>query len=395
MLNRNLIILFCSQVIFVTGTVVLVTIGGIAGSGMAPDPNWATLPVAFMVVGTALSTVPTSLLMQHIGRRNGFCVGVLIAVAGALLASYALETSSFALFCGATIMIGASIAFSQQFRFAAAENVTPDRVSYAVSFILLGSIIGAILSPIIVNYAAGADAQSPFRLAFRVMAGVYLIAGALLYFLQQTVVDEVSDDTTSSGRPWRQLVGQPVFITAVLAGVVGQGLMTYVMTATPISMSVTDGFSIQDTSSVVRSHVIAMYLPALFTPFLIDRFGLHRIMLAGIVVFAITLGVGLLGHHYLHYSASMILLGVGWNFLFVSGTTMLTQAYAPEERFRAQATNDFCVFSGSACASLLAGTVMHTFGWESMLISGIPFLLLMLAVMVWQRRVTQRRAQAV
>ena len=391
LLSRNLLILFGCQVLFVTGTVVLVTIGGIVGYELAPDPSIATLPVALMVVGTALATIPAALLMQKIGRRLGFLVGVTVAGSGAVVATQALALSSYILFCVSTYLIGSSLAFSQQFRFAAAESVAPDRVSYAISFILIGSIIGAVLSPELVSISAAHDPESPYTLAFTIMIGLYIVGAILILGFRGNPISE-ADQKAAPARPFGEVARQPLFVTAVLGGVVGQGVMTYVMTATPISMNIGDGFSIQETSEVVRAHVIAMYLPSLFTPFLISRFGLQRIMLLGVVTLAITLSVGLAGHHYLHYTASMVLLGVGWNFLFVSGTTMLTQSYRPSERYRSQATNDFCVFGGSALASLMAGTVMHTLGWEGMLLSAVPFLVVMLGAVFWLRRSERLRS---
>ena len=186
-------------------------------------------------------------------------------------------------------------------------------------------------------------------------------------------------------RPLSDVIRQPAFATAVLAGMVGQGVMTYVMTATPISMNVADGHSLTDTAEVIRAHVVAMYLPSLVTPFFIARLGLRRVMGVGVVCMVATVAIGLAGKHLLHYWFALVLLGVGWNFLFVAGTTMLTQTYRPSERFKAQATNDFSVFGASAAASLLAGTVLHVLGWNLLLMSAVPALLLMAVAIVMLR----------
>jgi hypothetical protein len=185
---------------------------------------------------------------------------------------------------------------------------------------------------------------------------------------------------------------QPRFLTAVLAGVVGQGVMTYIMTATPIAMNVDDGFSIRQTSEVIRGHVVAMYLPSLVTPMLISRFGVEKVMAVGVAAFGATLLIGLAGHQLLHYWFALVILGVGWNFLFVSGTTMLAGTYKPAERFRAQAANDFAVFSTSAMASLLAGVTLHMMGWNLLLASTVPALLAMLCGLVWLLRRTPGQA---
>lgn len=383
LLRRNLLLLFASQVIFVSGTVVLVTVGGIIGHSLAPSPSLATLPVALMVVGTALATVPAAMSMQAWGRRWGFLLGTSLALSGATLAHFAIAAQSFLLFCCATGCMGSALGFSQHFRFAAAESVAPPTVSYAVSFILMGSILGAIAAPEIIGLSARLTPGAPYTNVFLILISMYLVAAVLLVSTRNVILKE--SDTGQQARSFAAVVRQPMFITAVMAGMVGQGAMTYVMTATPISMNIAEGYSILETSEVIRAHVIAMYLPSLVTPFLITRFGLTTMMTTGALVMGATLIVGLQGHHIMHYWWSMVLLGVGWNFLFVSGTTMLTQTYQPEERFKSQAVNDFGVFGASAMASLLAGSVLHAMGWEALLMSVIPALLAMLAAVIWLR----------
>lgn len=383
LINRNLLLLFGCQVVFVSGTVTLVTIGGIAGHEIAPNPGLATLPVALMVVGTALATIPAAMSMQALGRKGGFLVGVGLAVSGALLAQWAIGQQAFVWFCIATALIGSSLAFSQHFRFAAAESVPEAAVSFAVSFLLIGSIIGAIAAPEIIAYSAQANAQQPYAEVFSVMLLLYAVAAVLV--LGQRHQLQIEEAAQSTPRPLGVVVKQPMFVAAVCAGMVGQGVMTYVMTATPISMNVVDAFSLVQTSEVIRAHVIAMYLPSLVTPFLIARFGLPIMMGLGTCLFIVTMLIGLAGHHLFHYWWSMVLLGVGWNFLFVSGTTLLTQSYRPSERFRSQAVNDFGVFGASALASLLAGTVLHAWGWEALLYSAFPALAAMFVVLYWWR----------
>lgn len=382
--QRNLVLLFTAQVIFVSGTVVLVTIGGIVGHNFAPSPAFATLPVALMVVGTALATIPAALTMQAWGRRWGFLLGVSLAASGAGLAHLAVGVQSFWLFCAATTCMGSALGFSQHFRFAAAESVPTKSVSYAISFILMGSILGAFAAPEIIAYSNSLASANPYDSVFLLLVGLYVIAAILVVGTRNVIISSGGAATTS--RPFSEVVRQPIFITAILAGMVGQGVMTYVMTATPISMNVSEGYSIVETSEVIRAHVIAMYLPSLVTPFLITRFGLSTMMVVGAVAMSVTLGVGLSGHHLMHYWWALVLLGVGWNFLFISGTTMLTQAYRPEERFKSQAVNDFSVFGVSALASLLAGAMLNTLGWEALLMSALPALVCVLIVVAWLRR---------
>lgn len=392
-LNRNLLILFVCQLVFVSGTVILVTVGGLVGYQLAPDPSIGTLPVALMVVGTACATIPAAMTMQRFGRRIGFWLATLIAACGAGCAVWALGQHSFVLFCVGTTMVGSSLGFSQQFRFAAAESVELQHVSYAVSFILLGSIVGAIVGPGLVTYAAQAQPDNPYQLAFQAAIGLYAVAAVVLIGLQglQPQAD-TADQPVVPARPVLAILSGPKLLTAVMAGVVGQGVMTYIMTATPISMNLSEGFSLQETSAVIRAHVIAMYLPSLITPFVIERIGVARVMVMGVIVFLVTVAIGLAGHHYLHYWGSMVLLGVGWNFLFVGGTTLLVQAYRENERFKSQAINDFSVFTMSALASLLAGTILHQLGWSMVLISTLPMLVVMMVMVgIWRR--AEYRAQ--
>ncbi len=391
LLNRNLLLLFGCQTMFVSGTVVQVTVGGIIGHRLAPDQTLATLPVALMVVGTAVATIPAALTMQAIGRRYGFMIGAGIALLGAYLVTLALSVDNFVLFSTGTFLMGSSLGFSQQFRFAAAESVSAEAVSYAISFLLMASILGALAAPEIIAYSSRSGGETVYGTAFQVVMCLYIIAALLMLGLKFGAVAQAS--AASRRHSITDFLTRPKFVTAVLAGMIGQGVMVYVMTATPLNMNVSMGFSIEDTSSVVRAHVIAMYLPSLLTPWLIGRIGLGRTMLLGTVCLAVTLSIGLAGHQYLHFWGSMVLLGIGWNFLFVSGTTMLTQTYSDEERFKAQATNDFAVFSTSATASLLAGTLLHAVGWSWVLISAAPALLAMLIALVWLSR-TQKLVNA-
>ena len=392
-LNRNLLILFTCQLIFVSGTVLLVTVGGIAGHQLAPDPAWATLPVALMVVGTACATIPAALVMARWGRQRGFLLATVIASVGGVSASVALSEQHFVGFCVATTLIGSSLGFSQHFRFAAAESVAESHVSHAVSFILLGSIAGAILGPELAAW--GATATGGFSSAFNVAVALYVVAALILLALRRVeIVEEAATQNSTDTRTLWVMLAVPAIVTAIAAGAIGQGVMTYVMTATPVSMNVGQGFSVAETSQVVRAHVIAMYLPSLITPLLITRFGLPAILGVGTLILAGTLVVGLMGHHYMHYWVTMVALGVGWNFLFVGGTTLLVNSYRAEERYRAQAANDFSVFGLSALASLLAGTVLHLWGWTLLLWSVVPSLFVMAILIFWWQSTISGRTNA-
>ena len=398
MLQRNIVLLFLAQLIFTSGSVVVVTLGGIAGSALAPVPSLATLPMSLLVVGTAATTVPAALLMQRIGRAYGFATGAGIGLCGALLAAYALESASFVLFSLGVALLGTTLAFGAQFRFAAAESVAARQVSWAVSIILLGSVGGAFLGPELATRSPAFLSEQPFQGAFLGVAALYVLAACLLLGIRNRAAEGASgrgagSDDSGPPRPLREVSAQPMFAVAVFASVVGQGAMVFIMTATPISMHNVDGHTLAETARVIQAHVIAMYLPSLISAPLISRFGTARMMVAGVLAMGAAIAAGLSGHSVEHYWWALVLLGMGWNFLFVSGTTQLVMTYRPSERFRAQALNDFSVFGMSAFASLFAGALLHHFGWSVVLLTTVPSLAMMLAAIAWLK--TRPRTQAV
>lgn len=363
----------------------MVTLGGIIGSTLSTNPAWATLPVSMMVVAVAATTVPASLLMRRIGRSRGFALASLSSIAALAIAVAALAETSFLLFVIAGMLFGINMAFTQQYRYAAAESVPTQYVPRAVSLVLVGSIGGAFLGPeLIIRGEAWVDGV-PYAGALIAVAALYFVQFLLLLKLEGLKTSS-SVDSVKSDRPLREIVSQPVYIVAVLGGVAGFGLMTLIMTATPISMHIHDGLSLQQTSHVIRAHVLGMYVPSLASGFLIERFGVERLMFVGALLLLVTSFIGLQGQSLLHYWWALVILGVGWNFLYVGGTTMLTYTYTLEERFRAQAVNEFLVFGMSATASLLAGTVIYYFGWFRLVLIPIPILLLICAALLVVRR---------
>jgi len=296
----------------------------------------------------------------------------------------ALQQSSFVLFCMASMMLGVNTAFTQQYRYAAAESVAPEFVARAISFVLLGSIGGAFLGKELATRGQDWVADIPYA-GTLVALGVLFIVQALLLSALRDPSTHAEHTVEHSDRPLREIVMQPVFLSAVFGGVVAYGVMTLIMTATPLSMHLNDGFSIEETSSVIRAHVLAMYVPSLAAGFLIDRIGVTRLMIVGALGLVATSLIGLQGQSLLHYWWALVLLGVGWNFMYVGGTTLLTYTYSMAERFHAQAVNEFLVFGVSATASLLAGTVMFYFGWTTLMLVPIPILVAITVALFWVR----------
>ncbi len=363
----------------------MVTLGGIIGSTLTDQQALATLPVSLMIVAVAITTIPATVLMRKIGRSRGFAIASLSAAVAVVIAALALANSSFPLFIVAGMLFGINMAFTQQYRYAAAESVASRYVPRAVSFVLLGSIGGAIVGPELAIRGQLWIDSIPYAGTMLALAGLYVLQAGLLLRLQG-VKESANETNIESSRELKQIVFQPVYIVAVLGGTVGFGLMTLVMTATPLSMHINDGFSIEETARVIRGHVLAMYLPSLVSGFLIEHFGVARLMFSGALILLLTSIVGLQGQSIMHYTWALIMLGIGWNFLYVGGTTMLTYTYSIEERFRAQAVNEFLVFGTSATASLLAGTVMYYFGWFRLMLIPIPVLIIIGVALLMIRR---------
>jgi MFS family permease len=340
--------------------------------------------MSLMVVGVALATIPSALLMQRIGRRKGYMIGTSIGLLAALFAAYAISQDSFVLFCAATLLIGANGAFVQQYRFGAAESVPPERSGQAVSFVLLGGIAAGYLGPEIARRTQDLLPAGSFSGTFVILAGIFAVVIMLLYFLDEIIPRTQATDQPA--RPLLQVISQPVFLAAVIAGVVAYGVMSFIMTATPVEMHTLHGFSLADTAWVIQSHIIAMYLPALFTGFLLAKLGMQRVMLIGWLCLLACVGLGVISQELLEYWGTLVLLGVGWNFLFVGATVLLTQSYRPAERFKAQAVNDFTIFGIQALSSLSAGTVLFRANWETLMLLNLPVLAIMLLVLLQMSR---------
>ena len=371
---RNVLVLMIAAIPMTGGSVLMVILAGIIGASIAPDPGLATLPISLVIVATALSTVPATWFMAHYGRRNGFFLAGVVAVASALLAAYAVGAQSFVLFCAGCAGVGAKLAFTQQFRFAAAESVDTQHSGTAISIVLLGSIGGALLGPAIATQT-WLQTETMHQGSFFLLAGFYVLGIVMLVLYHDSGSQRrasVSLDQVGG------IMRRPLFLIAVFAALVGQGTMAFIMTATPLSMHVLGDHSLSQTASVIRGHVIAMYLPALFTGFLVDKWGPRNVIFIGVLVNALTLIIGMQGHEYLHYWWALVLLGVGWNFMFVGGTALLVRQTTTDERFSAQSVNEFMVFGASALASLLAGSVIHWLGWNAVLWACVPGLVLML-----------------
>ena len=385
---RNIFLLACCQALLLTNAAGLISMNGLVGYSLVDTKTIATLGATTYVLGSALTTMPMSLWMARVGRRRGFMAGSLINIGGCGLAVTALWLRSFPLYCVATAVIGIYNAVGLQYRFAATEVAAPADKARAISLVLAGGIVGGFLGPAITRW--GRDLFSaPFLGSFMLLAAVALVALAVQ---SQVHVPKPSlAEQSGGGRPLAQIVRQPVFIVAALAGGLGYGLMNLLMTATPLAMDFCS-LPYAQAATVISWHVVGMYAPGFVTGSLINRFGVLRMILAGIAVMAGGAAVALNGNDLAHFVVALVLIGVGWNFMYTGGTTLLTESYAPAEKARTQGANDFFMFSIMAVSSFSSGAMVSAAGWEVMNVAALPILVFIAAVVIWYARRHARRA---
>ena len=372
-----------------TATPILVLLGGIVGALIAPDPSWATLPLAIMIIGVACATIPASYLMSRFGRKAGFLIGTGVAILAGLVAAWSVHRGLFFVFCLAAFLTGNYAAFMQQFRFAVAESVATAEVPKCLSFLMLAGIVAAIVGPEVGNRLSHTEGLSDYVGSFLGSSLLTTISFfILLFFYRNQAV--LGDDSAELARPLSEIFGQPKLILAMTSAVVGYTIMSLIMTATPVSMHEMDQHSLDDTTWVVQSHILAMYVPSLFSGILINRFGVMRVIQVGFFIMLACVAVGWGDPMLMHYWWSMVLLGIGWNFLFLGGTTLLTQTYRSSERFSVQAANDFLMFGMQAIGSLGAGILLSVYGWNGVILFSAPWLVVLLIVyfFVYDRKTT-------
>ncbi len=385
-LPANVWILAASQSLAMSMVPMMILVSSLLAAKIATDESLVTLPIALVVVGTASSTIPVAFTMKRLGRKRGGYVGFGFGLLACALGFLAAGHASFGLLLGSSFSMGVATAFGQQFRFAALESVEdPANYGPALSAFMTGGLLAAYLGPEI--GAAGRDLiASPYGYAgsFVLLAGLLGLAVVLFSFFKEPA--RKVDAAVVVDRPLRGIVSSPAFLIAASATALSYAVMSFVMTATPITMHEICGFSLGDTKRVIQGHIIAMFLPSLFSGWLMKRVGPGRLMLCGTVAYGIVLIIGLQGQELMHFWGALILLGVGWNFLFASGTALLPLAYTGNEKYKAQAANDFTVFGCQAVVALSAGWFLYRFGWSVLLMSCIPLVVAAGVVSVLQIR---------
>lgn len=386
--HKTLALLAACQGLLLINGAGLISMQGLVGYMLTDTKSLATLGATTYVIGSALAAMPAALWMARVGRRAGFMTGAFINIVGCGLAALALHLRSFPLFCAATAVIGIYQAIGLQYRFAAAEVAAPADRAKAISWVLAGGIAGGILGPESMRLARDWFA-TPFAGSFIVLAAYALLAMAVQSRVH--VPKPAREERSGGGRPLGEIVRQPVFVVAVISAAFGYGIMNLLMVATPLAMDFCS-HPFAQAAMVIQWHVVGMYAPGLFTGSLIRRYGTLKVILAGVVLVGGCVAVALSGTTVTHFLVALALLGVGWNFMYTGGTTLLTESYAPAEKARAQGANDFAVFATMGVSSFSSGALVSVAGWERMNMLALPVLAVVVVAVVWLARL--RRAPA-
>ncbi|MGB8436562.1 MAG: MFS transporter [Burkholderiales bacterium] len=377
--KRNVLVLATCQALLFTNNSTLIALNGLVGYAIAPDKRLATLPVTGWVIGAALTTFFASLLMKRIGRRAGFMFGTCVGILGALICSTAIYIGHFWLFCAGTVVFGVYNAFGQYYRFAAAETGPIEFRSRAISLVVAGGLVGGILGPTSSRYTMDL-LPTAYLGAYLALIGVLVLV--LLVQSQLRIPPPSEREAHEGGRPLLQIMMQPAYIVAVLAAGFGYGIMNLLMTATPLAMGVC-GHPYSAAATVISWHVIGMFAPSFFTGNLIKRFGVLNIMMVGVALNFVCVAIALAGVDVANFWFSLVLLGIGWNFLFIGGTTLITETYQPEERAKAQGANDLAMFIIMATSSFASGLVLEASGWSTLNYLAIPFIAAVGFAVIW------------
>ena len=381
--QRNVPLLAICQALMMSGASLIIASAALVGFELAENRSWATLPLAVQFIATMFTTIPAALLMERIGRRRGFMLACIFGFSGGIFATFGILHHEFRLFTFGTLLVGIYNGFGNYYRFAAADAVNKEYKSRAVSYIMAGGVVAAFVGPNLAAMTRDLIKTAPFAASFLALAGLYFMSFVVLAFLKlpaNPISESVSDKST--GRPLKVIAAQPMFIVALICGMLGYGVMVLAMTATPLAMHHL-AYPFSKTSFIIQWHVLGMFAPAFFTGHLIKRYGVLNIMLAGGILGVVCLAVNLAGNSLVHFWAALFFLGVSWNFLFIGATTLLTETYHPEERAKAQALNDFAIFTTVALSSLSSGALQNNYGWRVVNLGLLPLLVVILTVIIW------------
>ena len=377
-MNRNLWLLILSQIFGFTAANVTVFLSGIIGSEISPIKALATFPPSIYVVGIAISTVFAAKVMSVIGRRLGFVLASIGSSLASLLSAYAILNNNFIIFSLSCFFLGTGMAFIHQYRFAAAESVEKQKAPKAVSMLLLAGIVSAFIGISLANSTKNLVSDHVYVGSYLALACFTIMPAIILSFYKNTNVQNDEINLNKEVRSYKEFFLDPKFLQAMFSATFGYVVMAFLMTATPISMHFIHNISVDKVGIVIQFHVLGMFLPSLITGNLINKYGPSNIMYAGTFFYLLTIIMSFFEPNFINYLISLILLGIGWNFLYISGTSLLVTTYQDHEKFKAQGFNDLVVFSATAIGSLSAGVLISITSWKVLNLMCIPFLVLIL-----------------
>ena len=389
--KRNVLILAVCQTLYMSGTSLMITTSPLIGKLLAADPRWATLPLAAHHCAVMAATIPASQLMRQIGRRNGFTLATFFGMAGATIAGFAIMEAWFWIFCLGVFVVGWFNGFAVFYRFAAADVASPEFRPKAISWVLTGGLFAAVLGPELAKHTKDIISLSQYAGSYFALIGLYILNLIMVSFVR--IPPLTAAEKATSGRPLLEILAQPKCFVAVVTAFVAYGVMGLLMTSTPLAMA-GHGFPFDDAATVISLHIVGMFAPSFFTGNLIAKFGALQIVLVGILINIICVGVDLSGIHFMNFSTGLFLLGVGWNFMFIGATTLLTEVHTTSERAKVQGFNDFLIFGTITVAAVSSGNLLHFFGWDVVNYGVLPLLCLVLILVLWLVRFERRQRAA-
>lgn len=391
-MNRNVWLLSLCQALLMTGNILLISVIGLIGKQIAPSVSMITLPVALQFLGLMAATIPASLISGKLGRKRGFSIGNVVGITGASLATYALSQQNFYLFCFATFLLGIGIGFGTLYRFAAIEVCDENARHRAISISMAGGVLAAVLGPNLAIMSQQWSQDGLYIGAFASLIGLNILA---LLILQTIQFPKVSFNSQApKADPLGVIVKAPNFIGAVFAAMVAYAVMNILMTATPLAM-IGCGFDFTKAAGVIEWHVLGMFVPAFFTGSLIEKFGSRMMILAGGVLFVVSIAINIHGVSIWHFRAALVVLGVGWNFMFIAATGLFSQSYQAQNKAKAQAFNEFVVFGCVTVTALLSGWLESTVGWQNLNVYVLPFVLAVILLFAFSARKSRIQKQPV
>jgi len=380
--GRNIGLLALTQATGGASQAIIMAVGALTAATLAPSQSLATVPTTAMIIGVALMAAPATKIIYSVGRRNGFIIGASLGGLAGIFAAIAVMMSSFVLFALALAVVGAGGAFAQQYRFAIADSVPDDTKARAISLVLLGGVAAGFLGPKLSYLAKDWLGGVEFAGSFVVITFLSITAIVLLSLTKLAPVVKV-EKGDYKGRSIKEIIRVPEINIPIITGMATYALMTFVMVAAPLAMVHVCGHSAEQATTTIQWHIIAMFAPSLFTGNIINKIGGYATVAIGLVLILGCALINLNGITTLHFDIALILLGVGWNFGFIGSTTLLSQAYRPEEAAKVQGLNEPLVFGTMAVASISSGVLLNTLGWQSINVMVLPIVTATLALLAW------------